>query len=187
MNLQNILGNLINGKFIDAISKKTGVNSETIRKIISIGLPILIGFLAKNATNKTEAQKIDKTVEEKHSNGGLFEDITNILIGKQNNQDGVKIINHILGDNQTAINKIADKTGESKTNIINVLSFIAPLVMASLGKAKTQNNLNSDGMAKMLEEQTDKSGNPLIEYADKFLDKDNDGSFIDDIIDWFKK
>ena len=60
---------------------------------------------------------------------------------------------------------------------------LAPMVMGVLAQQKQQQGLDASGLAGMLggAVQT-QNANPLMQMATRFLDKDNDGSVVDDLM-----
>ena len=52
MDLQKIILDSINQKTIESISNKTQTDQSSVENIIKVGVPIIIGALAKNASDK---------------------------------------------------------------------------------------------------------------------------------------
>ena len=108
--------------------------------------------------------------------GGLF-------AGGDRNNDGGKIIEHVLGDRQSSANEtIANKTGIDAATVAKILTFLAPLVMAYLGKKKSSDNLDAGGLSDLLKQQKTDNGGLLSDLATAVLDKNKDGSMLDDVI-----
>lgn len=171
-----------------SISKKTDTKPETVDKIIQIGVPILLGSLGKNAADKKGAIELSDTLDKQHD-GSLLDNISTIFSESQDtNNDGLKILGHIFGQKQDAAEvRLAKKTGVDAATIVKVLSFVAPIVLAQIGKKKKAASLDKDGLVDLLKEQKTGSGNPIIDLATKFLDKDSDGQIIDDLFGMFTK
>jgi hypothetical protein len=61
---------------------------------------------------------------------------------------------------------------------------LAPIVMAYLGKQKQEQGFDAGGLSDLLTGKVSEakdSGNPLIDLATGMLDKDHDGSALDDL------
>jgi hypothetical protein len=61
---------------------------------------------------------------------------------------------------------------------------LAPIVMGFLGKKKAEQNLDAGGLQNMLGEQQQQmqsSGNPTMDMISGYLDRDGDGSSMDDL------
>ena len=68
------------------------------------------------------------------------------------------------------------------------MATLAPLVLGALGKQKRQNNLDQGGIADILgqvagmqRQRNQQQKSPLGGLINNFLDKDGDGSIIDDV------
>jgi hypothetical protein len=99
--------------------------------------------------------------------------------------NGAGILEHILGGKQTtAAQEISEKSGLSMGQVANLLITLAPIVMSFLGKKKQQENLDSGGLSDLIlgqKQQMQSSGNPMMDMASRMLDKDGDGSAMDDL------
>ena len=99
--------------------------------------------------------------------------------------NGSGIINHILGPNQSgAIDMISKMSGLDSSKTGNLMTTLAPMVMSLLGQQKKQQGLDMAGIAGLLTNsvgQQKQAGNPLMDMATRFLDKDGDGSVMDDV------
>jgi hypothetical protein len=61
---------------------------------------------------------------------------------------------------------------------------IAPLLMGALGKTKKDGNLDLGALTGLLQGAiSQKKGNPLMDMAINFLDKDKDGNVVDDLVE----
>jgi hypothetical protein len=171
---------------IDTISQKVGIESGTIDKIIQAGTPLIIGQLGKNTSSKEGATALEDTLG-KHHDGSLLDNLSSIFSGENNNTDGIKILDHILGNDNSALDKLSSKFNLPTESIQTVLSFLTPLIMAQLGKQRIQKSLSADGLSQLLGSQKNKQGNSLTSIATSFFDKNNDGSVLDDVMNMFKK
>ena len=119
--------------------------------------------------------------------GGL---ITGMLSGQQSRAaNGAGILKHILGRRtEDTAAQIGQKTGIGTGNTIKMMAMLAPIVMGMLGKTKKAGNLSADGLGGLLDGFLRKNiqpGRPAQEtnigLAGRLLDRDGDGSAIDDI------
>lgn len=188
MDMTSILNTVLKGGATDGISKATGTDSSTVEKVIQAGLPVIIGQMAKNASTPEGASKLDTAVAKDHGSGALLDSLGSLFGGGDSNADGDKILGHVLDSEQeTANQKIANKTGVDAATVAKILSFLAPLVMAYLAKKKSSDNLDAGGVSDVLNQQKTSSGNPLSDIATAMLDKNGDGSILDDIVGGFFK
>ncbi len=89
---------------------------------------------------------------------------------------------HILGQASPTVdtattNKVAKKTGIDTATVIQILIAVAPFVIAYL---TTKNTSKSSSSKKS-------SDNPLMDVATSILDKNKDGSIVDDVLGMFTK
>lgn len=139
--------------------------------------------MANNTSTDKGAQQLDATVAKHHTGGSLLESLGGLFAGGDTNSDGSKILDHVLGNKKdTAHTTIAKQVGIDAATVAKILTFLAPLVMAYLGKKKTNDNLDSGGLSDILSQQTSPSGSPLSQLATAVLDKNGDGSFVDDLL-----
>lgn len=120
--------------------------------------------------------------------GGL---LTGMLSGGGNNRaaNGAGILKHILGRRaEDTASQIGQESGLGTGNTLKLMSMLAPIVMGMLGKTKQQGQLNADGLGGLLDGFMRKNVQPSrpsaetnLGLAGRLLDRDGDGSAIDDI------
>lgn len=188
MDITSIISKVITGSTADSIGKATGTDQQTVESVIQAGLPVILGQMANNTANKDGAAALDTAVAKDHANGSLLESLSGLFTGGDTNTEGGKILEHVLGSNQTtATQSVAKKTGVDVATVAKILTFLAPLVMAYLGKKKATDNLDAGGLSDVLQQQTSASGNPLSQIATAILDKNHDGNIVDDLLGGFFK
>ena len=183
MDLTAIISKVITGNTADSIGKATGVDQQTVERVIAAGLPVILGQMANNTASSDGAAALDAAVAKDHAGGSLLESITGLFTGGDTNTDGSKILEHVLGNDQTtATQSVAKQTGVDAATVVKILTFLAPLVMAYLAKKKATDNLDAGGLSDVLQQQTATNGNPLSQIATAMLDKNHDGSIVDDLL-----
>lgn len=131
MELSNILGALTGNDAIDAISQNLKIDSKQVSSVISNALPSLLGAMQKNASTPGGAEALAKALGDHASNAG---NIINNLKGADL-IDGSKILGHIFGgDLSSVLGGISKQTGVASNAVGNILSSIAPSLLALLGK-----------------------------------------------------
>ena len=188
MDLQKIILESIDQDTIKSISYKTQTDTTSVENIIKLGLPIMIGALGKNASDKKGASDLSRALETKHD-GSLLETLGS-LFGENSDAsaDGLKILDHIFGSKTEAAEvKLSKKTGVDINTIAKVLSFVAQIVLTNINKKKIKSGLNADGLTDLLTKQKTADGNPIMDIATQFLDSNKDGQIFDDLIRMFTK
>jgi hypothetical protein len=141
----NSIGSLLSGGGIDAISKRTKVGKEDVAKVLSAGIPALVGGMRRNAGSAAGEKSLNKALTD-HSK----DDFSNpaAFLKNADLKDGKKILSHILGDDQKGlVNEISRASGVTKGKTTSILSLVAPLLLSSLG---SQNNSSGGGLLSLL-------------------------------------
>lgn len=187
MDLQSALRDVLSDNVVSKIAKSTGATNQQVEQVIDLGLPTILGKLAQNTTNQAGAKALDAAVAKDHTGGSLMESLSGMFDGGNRNDEGQKILSHVFGDTSSAEKAISKKSGIDPSMVALILSFLAPLVMAQLGKQKSSGGLDMGGLGDLLQKQTDSKGNILMDVATAVLDKNRDGSMLDDIFGMFQK
>ena len=148
MDLTNILGALTGNEAVGTIADKFNLESKDVSSVINNALPSLLGAMQKNASTPGGAEALAKALGDHVGNAG---NIINNLKGADL-VDGSKILGHIFGGNLTNIlGGISKQTGVASSAVNNILSSIAPSLLALLGKGQQQGGgINAAGLAGML-------------------------------------
>ncbi len=187
MGLQSILIDALDTNTLEEISKATGVDASTVGKVVAAGAPLIVGQMGNRAESSADAESLSKAVEKDHS-PSVLENITGIFTGGSENLDGTKILGHVFGSKgDGAAESLGKKFGLDSSTIVKILSFVAPLIMSALAKEKISKSLDTGGLSDLLKSEKAPSGNSLTDMAAKFLDKDDDGSIVDDLLGMFGK
>ncbi len=199
--LNDLLGQEQGGQAVDQISQMLGANQSVTNSAIQMALPMILSGLANQAATPQGAQNLDNAVTQDHQ-GGLLDNLMGYLGGGMSQPqeatrqtDGIGILGHIFGQNQGAVaQEVSKSSGLDIGQVAKLLITLAPLVMAYLGRQKQQNNLDAGGLSSMLQnqqQQMQSSGNPMMDMVTGMLDKDHDGSSMDDLasmaMNYFRK
>ncbi len=178
--LQQRLGN---EAAVRQIGAQLGSDQSTTQTAIAAALPMLVGALARNAQDPAQAGALSTTLGKKHD-GSILDDVTSHL-GRQQFADGDGILGHVFGGRkQSVATGLGQVAGMDAGKAGMLLSMLAPLVLGALGKAQREQNLDAGGLAGMLggERQRAADAAPgVMGMLGKFLDRDGDGSVMDDI------
>ncbi|MFN8339529.1 MAG: DUF937 domain-containing protein [Saprospiraceae bacterium] len=153
-------------------------------------LATLLNGVAKNASTQEGQDGLLSALDRDHD-GSIFDDLGGFLSGvvqpsNPNTANGTGILNHILGDKQgNAINSISKASGIDVGSITTMMTSLAPVVLGMLGKAKATQTANQNG-GSILDiitgaTQTINQQPTTQSIFTKLLDKDGDGSVMDDL------
>ncbi len=199
--LQDLLGQEQGEQAVQEISSNVGAEPSMVNSAIQAALPMLIGHLANNAATPEGAQSLDTALSQDHAGGGILDNLGGlagmIFGGGQaaappREADAGGILGHILGTNQGAVaQQVSQQSGLGVGQVAQVLMFLAPIVMGYLGRQKLQQGIGADGLGGLLggllgggggqPAQPASSGNSMMDMATGMLDRDHDGSSMDDI------
>ena len=188
--IEMLQGQLTEG-MIDHLSHQLGgADRQKTATAAEGALSTIISALAKNASTPEGAAGLANALERDHD-GSVLDNFMDILGGRtapppQQSKalNGAGILKHILGDRAgNAADMLSKISGLNSGESGNLMAMLAPLVMGMLGKQKKENNLGLDGLSSILNgtvKAQKKSNNPMMDLATRFLDKDGDGSIMDE-------
>ncbi len=161
------------------LANKHGLDQETTSTAIGQAVTAILGGLQHNAATPEGARKIDATLARHHT--GQTE--TPPLINGALQAEGAKILSHVFGSQAPKVTDgLSHSAGVSQAVSTDILTTIGPLVLGQLGKTKQANGLDADSLADVLiNQQLPKDG--LAGTVLGMLDRNKDGSVIDDVID----
>lgn len=191
MDLMDLLQGQLSDNMVGFLGNQVGVEDKQKTQIAATGIvSTLIGALANNASTPDGARALNNALERDHD-GSILDNLTDMLSGNAQPQnqkalDGFGIISHILGDRQSgAADMIGKMSGLDSSKVSGLMALLAPMVMGALGKTKQQQGLDVSGLAGLLTQTKVQQANqnPTMALITRFLDKDGDGSIMDEVAD----
>ena len=183
MSLLEMIQQRLGGQAVEQISHRIGADPGTTGNAIDAALPLLLTALARNATQGQQVQSLDAALSQDHD-GSVLDDVPGYL-NQSDHGPGAGILRHVLGGRQQAVQTgLSQTTGLDAGKAGQLLTMLAPLVMGALGKAKREKQLDSNGLSTMLtgeHEHLKESAPGVMGALGRFLDRDNDGSVMDDV------
>ncbi len=195
LSLQDLLGPQQGSEAVEQISSQVGADQSMVNTAIQAALPAILGGLARNASDPQGAQSLDAALSKDHDGSilGNLGGLGSLIFGQQETPrqaDAGGILGHILGGSQGQVaQEVSNKTGLQTGQVAQILMMLAPIVMGYLGRQKQQQNVGADGLGGLLggilgggnAQAAGSSGNPMMDMAGSMLDRDGDGSSMDDI------
>jgi hypothetical protein len=190
--LEDLLGQQQGSQAVDQISQNVGAEPSLVNSAIQMALPAILGGLANNAASPQGAQSLNNALERDHD-GGILDNLGglgSLIFGQQNQPeppprqaDAGGILGHIFGNNQGQVaQQISNQSGLNMGQVAQILMMLAPIVMGYLGKQKQQQGLDADGLSNWLGGQQQQiQQSPQGGFLNSILDRNNDGSTMDDI------
>ena len=173
----------LGGQAVEQISRKLGADPGTTGNAIDAALPLLLTAVARNATQGGQAQALHQAVSQDHD-GGILDNVSGYL-NQAESGPGAGILRHVLGGQQQTVQTgLSQATGLDAGKTGQLLMMLAPLVMGAIGKANREKQLDSNGLSTMLtgeQEHLKESAPGVMGALSRFLDRNNDGSVMDDV------
>lgn len=191
--LQQQLGHQIENGLMDQLTRQIGgaPKRETTVATSAI-LSSLMGALARNASTPQGADSLSGALDRDHD-GSILDDLGSLLGGGAQSRpelsrtlNGAGILKHILGEQQQeTVQEVSQTSGLSTDKVGSLMVTLAPIVLGMLGKTKRERNIDSGGLGGMLTDYVTRGQQgqaaPDLGLAGQLLDRDRDGSVIDDI------
>ncbi len=152
MDLTTLLNSPIGKGLIQNVSSQLGLNQNEASSAVSVAVPAILAGLTKNAQSAQGAESLNKALESKHD-GSLLDNLTGMLQSQSGaiQQDGNGILEHVFGKNLSAVQKgVSQQSGLSLSKVGPLLSMLAPIVMAFVGKQKQQTKTSAGGLGELL-------------------------------------
>lgn len=194
--LQELLGQEQGDQAVQQISQNVGAEPSIVNTAIQAALPMLLNGLANNASTPEGAESLNNTLEQNHD-GSILDNLgglgSMIFGGGQSAPatpaaDAGGILSHIFGNSQGQVaQQVSNQTGLGTGQVAQILMFLAPIVMGYLGRQKQQQGLDAGGLGGLLgglvggQAQGQSVGSSVLNMASGVLDRDHDGSAVDDI------
>jgi hypothetical protein len=182
MNLTGLLNDALNNDTVSQISQQIGADEGTTSSAIQAALPMLLGGLANNSASDTGAASLLGALDRDHD-GSVLDDVGGFL-GNYASGQGSGILGHIFGGGQGTVEQgVSQASGLDMGKVGPLLMMLAPIVMGALGRTQREQSLGAGDLAGLLGGATQQmgSGSPLVDMLSSVLDRDRDGSAIDDV------
>ncbi|HAR73401.1 MAG TPA: hypothetical protein DCR77_08340 [Flavobacteriaceae bacterium] len=179
MDFTNLIQGAMGQQIVGSAAKQLGINESQAQIAVAAAVPFLLSALNKNAQGGG-AEGISNALNQ--HDGSILDNLSGFLGQGGNQQDGLGILGHVLGNKQQNVESaISQQSGLNMGQVTQILALVAPIVMGYLGKQKQSAGLDSNGIAGLLgglvggsTTQTNQSGVNLGGF-EKLLDQDGDG------------
>ena len=132
MNLLEMLsGTLGSDESVASLAEKTGGSKDQISSLISDAVPVLLSSMTQNASSQEGAQSLLGALSQHKSTDNVV-----MQLEEADEEDGGKILGHILGDNQTDVmGSLSERSGLSASLVTKILSMLAPALLSGVSAA----------------------------------------------------
>ncbi len=183
MNLTDLLQGALSGGTVSQISQTIGADENATSTAIQAALPMILGGMARNSASEDGASSLMGAIDRDHD-GSVLDDLAG-FIGNYSQGNGAGILGHVFGGQQSAVEQtVSQSSGLDMSKVGPLLAILAPIVMGALGKTQRQEGLGVGDLAGLLGGSTQQmaSGSPVVDLLSQVLDRNRDGSAIDDVM-----
>lgn len=133
--LMDVLGSVLGEDTVRQIAGQLGADPAQVEDAIGMAIPAILGGLNNNAQTEEGAAALAKAVAEKHD-GGIFDNLPQVIGNPQEQDDGGKILGHVLGGAQPRVEAGISRASGLPTGMVgSLMKMLAPIIMGSIGKA----------------------------------------------------
>ncbi len=197
MNLIDLFQGQLSPEVLQQIGKQIGVEDTRQVAAASNGIAsTLMAALNKNTTNPSGLNALVSALDRDHD-GGILDDLMGYVTGQRQpantaTSNGSGILAHILGGMQTNVSDMISRvSGLDRSKVAQLATILAPIILGLLGKQRQQSSVSVGGIGDLLKQTVQTTSQPQMGLLGKFLDRNGDGSVIDDIarmgMDFFLK
>ena len=177
-------GQLLTGDNIARVGQHMNTGNDATKSAMTAALPLLFGALARNASKPEGASALHAALEQDHD-GSVLDNLSGFL-ATPDTDTGNGILKHLLGSRRENVERgVGATAGMDARSAGKLLSMLAPLVMGALGKARRDKQLDPSALAGMLSAENAhvEKKMPDLGGLAGLLDRDGDGSIVDDLAD----
>lgn len=157
------LGSMINADTIDSLGKALNTDSGTVSKALAAAGPLLLGGMARTASNPSGADSLFKMLPAEGGGllgnlGSLGKLLTGGILGGSSEPAG-GLLSSLLGPGANAISASLSKT--LGFNVAPLLAMAAPAIMGAAAKLAKSQGLDAGSLAALLnKEQAEFAADP---------------------------
>jgi hypothetical protein len=171
MNVFDAIVNAQDGAAVQQLGSQVGLAPDQVTAALSALMPALAGGFQRNMQSQGGLENLTAALSS--GNHGQYIDNPTSLAGQSAVTDGNGILGHLLGSKEASrevASRAAEQTGLSADVLKRMLPLVAALMMGAF--SKQAGNASSTTAA---------PGGGIVAMLTPFLDRNRDGSIIDDV------
>lgn len=151
--VENLMTELLSGNNLPVISKSVGGDENSVKSALGMGLPLLLGSMANNASKPGGADMLTKMLTQMGSSNPV-DNISNHLSNPEA-AGGSGMASNLFGSQMVPIqNAISQKTGLPPAAVGKLIAIVTPMLVGSIGKTFMGQNMDSKGLSNLLGDQS---------------------------------
>ncbi len=165
VNLLDLVKSQLTGSVMSQAAKFLGESESGTQTALNAALPAVLGGIVNKASTTDGAKGLMDLLTQGKHDGGLLNNFGSLLGNPSQAQglvqSGGGLLTSLLGDKVSGIvNVISSLAGIKSGSVSSLLSMAAPLLMGTIGKHVSSNNLGLSGLTSLLSSQA-----PFIKAA----------------------
>jgi len=187
MNLIELLQDKMSPDVLAQLANQIGAQDTRQVEAASTGIfSTLLAAMNKNANSQMGLNSLVSALDRDHD-GSILDNLAGFFTGNAPTPNtattnGSGILAHILGGLQpNVVDMIGRMSGLDKSKVGQLAAMLAPMVLGMLGKKRQESGINVAGVGDLLKKSVQTPNQPQMGLLAKFLDRNGDGSVIDDI------
>lgn len=190
----DLLGSQLDASTLARLGDQVGATPEQTSAAVSAALPALLGQLQRNSSTPQGAAALGSALDRDHD-GSILDNLGSLLGGGPSDSH-VRSLDHIFGQRRgTVEDAVASRSGLDRGQVMQLLAMLAPLVLGALSRARQRGGASSGGAGAnpggglgdilggaLGQMRQGGGGGGLGSILGGLLDRDGDGSFLDDLL-----
>ena len=131
MDFTNLIQGAMGQQIVGSAAKQLGINESQAQTAVAAAVPFLLSALNKNAQGGG-AEGISNALNQ--HDGSILDNLSGFLGQGGNQQDGLGILGHVLGNKQQNVESaISQQSGLNTAQVTQILALVAPKTVCWIG------------------------------------------------------
>lgn len=185
--LLDLVSGTLDASTIQNLGRQIGATPAQAQSAVGAAVPLLLGALQRNSASEGGAASLLGALDRDHD-GSVLDDLAGFL-GQGPTASGARSLDHIFGGRRAPVeNAVSRASGLDSGQVGQLLALLAPLVLGMLGRSRQQGGASGSGGGGLgdllggaiggMQQQAPGLGGLL----GGLLDRDGDGSMVDDLL-----
>lgn len=150
----------------DQLSTNLGIEKNAVQQMLPQIAPMILGGLKRQKDNYGGQERVDHILD-KYGSADVLDNIGDFFSSQVQNQSADPRLGGLLGDSGVqATNALSKQFNLDGSTAMKIIPMLAPIILGFLSKTRDQGGAGSTGIASI-------------------LDRDGDGSILDDVAEMF--
>jgi hypothetical protein len=149
MDILDLLNGPMGQTLIQGASKQLGLGQDSAQKALGTAMPLILGAMKNNASTPEGASGLLGALMGGKHDGGIMDQLGDILGGDSVNEDVLKdgegILGHVFGGKQENVAAAVSKSsGIDMGTAMDIMKVAGPLLMGVLGKQAREKGVQDE-------------------------------------------